>query len=333
MHAFAFALPPRPVRRLLVVVGLALLAGCAALGRDAGPPADELDRVAQDLVFTLVQLPESNPLTTTVQLSDPATPFGREVVRLVREAGYGVQSVPDDRGSNHLRYRAQTTASELGTETRYGVAIGDVSVERAYDRVGGRLVPVSDQRVQGSRSREVELNDDLFGLDDASPVHGVAFDDELAPVLTDASGVPSPGIDAPAASPFGALVKRNLYDGLNSNYAELFVAYDDVAATDLSFPNDSMRLGDVQKRTIAEYAARLRPDTDLLSVVGCSHGNTAIRNGNGVLALGRANRVKEALVYAGVPPAVVLDEGCWAGSSHATFPKRGVVLTLKRRAG
>jgi len=99
----------------------------------------------------------------------------------------------------------------------------------------------------------------------------------------------------------------------------------------VTFGNDSMRLGAAQKAIVARYAQRFRPETDLISIVGCSHGRTVIDNGNSLLALGRTNRVKEALVYAGLSPEAVLDEGCWADSYHAEFPRRGVVMTLKRR--
>ena len=324
----------RPLPRTApALLGLALLVqGCAALGPRDGVPRDGLERIAQDLVFTLVQLPATNPLTTTVQLSDPVTPFGREVAALVREAGYGIQSVPDDRGRHYLRYRAEHVASELGTETRYAVSIGDVAVERAYGTVDGRVVPVSAQRVSGASGRSVELDEALFGPSPDPTVHAVRFDDQSTPLFTDAAGRTE---SDPSAAPgsFAARVKRNLYDGLSSNYAALFASYADVATTTIAFPNDSMRLGDAQKRAIEGYAERFRPETDLVSVIGCSHGATAIDNGNSVLALGRANRVKESLVFAGVPPGAVLDEGCWAGRGHETFPARGVVLTLKRRLG
>lgn len=39
---------------------------------------------------------------------------------------------------------------------------------------------------------------------------------------------------------------------------------------------------------------QMNPDTDVLSVIGCSLEPTAIQNGNSLLAIGRANRVKES---------------------------------------
>ena len=97
------------------------------------------------------------------------------------------------------------------------------------------------------------------------------------------------------------------------------------------FPNDSLRLGERNKETIARYVSELDPATDVLSVIGCSHGNTRIDNGNELLAIGRANRVKEAFLFAGIDHEQVLEESCWAGESFEKMPRRGVVLTLKRR--
>ena len=323
---------------LPAIAAVLLLQGCALGPTRGGEPADaeSLDRVAQNLVFTLAQLRGLNPLGTTVQLSEPRTAFGEAVVRRIRDVGYGVQSVPDDRGANYLRYRIQRTASEAVEETRYSVSIGDVSIERAYDLVDDRFVPVSPQRVTGATTAAtVELNDDLFGLDPDATVSLVAYDADVSPQVVDVSSgeIEPPVRDAAGADGFGARVKQNLYTRLSSNYADLFASYDDVDTHDLVFPNDSMRLGPEQKAIIADYAARVDPETDLVSVVGCSHGRTAIDNGNSVLAIGRANRVKEALVFAGVSPETVLDEGCWADSYHTRFPKRGVVMTLKRRRG
>ena len=332
--------PLAPVRGRLALAGALALAfsqGCASLAeRDAG--SEDTARIAQNLVYTLTQLPEVNPLTTTVQISDPKTEFGQEVVRLIREVGYGIQPVPDDRGGNYLRYRVSNTASELGTETRYGISIGDVSVERGFAQRDDRLVPVTAQRVDGSEQTYVTLDDALFDAQIGATASQVVFDDELEPSFADAAGnaIPVTPTPAPGLSndDFGARVKQNLYNAnVASNFVDVFAGYEDVQSATLGFPNDSLRLGERQKAIIERYAAELRPGTDLLSVVGCSHGPTAIANGNTVLALGRANRVKEALAYAGVPPAVVLDEGCWAGTEHEYFPDRGVVLTLKRRPG
>lgn len=69
----------------------------------------------------------------------------------------------------------------------------------------------------------------------------------------------------------------------------------------------------------------------MISVVGCSHGNTALKGGNEALAIGRANRVKEALLYAGVESKKVLEEGCWANIHYDDLPRRGVVIELKRK--
>jgi len=338
-----------PSRPLAALAALALLmsSGCALFSGEGdgdidtvmqgGADEQELDLIAQNLVFTLAQLGELNPMNTTVQLTRPRSAFGREIVRRVHGVGYGVQSVPDDRGANYLRYRVQRTVSEEADETRYLVSIGDVSVERSYQRIGDRLLPVSAQRVRGAvKPSAVELNDDLFALEEGSTLSDVEFGTEQGPRIIDiATGLGEPVEQAAGGEvdAFDLRVRQNLYGRLESNYAQIFVDYEDIEQDSLSFPNDSMLLGREQKRTIIDYATRADPETDLLSVVGCSHGNTDIANGNGVLAIGRANRIKEALVYAGVPAEMVLDEGCWASTYHTIFPKRGVVLTLKRRRG
>lgn len=129
------------------------------------------------------------------------------------------------------------------------------------------------------------------------------------------------------------LVPRNIAEIGESNYSGLFEAYGNVDEVVLIFPNDSLQLGTYNKGVIRETLERFDPDTDVFSIVGCSLGPTRRENGNEGLALGRANRVKEELLFAGVPAERILDEGCWAGESSARFPARGVVMTLKRQSG
>ena len=71
--------------------------------------------------------------------------------------------------------------------------------------------------------------------------------------------------------------------------------------------------------------------SDLISVIGCSHGKSKIADGNKRLALGRARRVMDELLYNEVPADRLYDEGCWAGVEQKTLPSRGVIVTLRRQ--
>lgn len=334
----------RPARRASAALLLAALGGCAAFGpgeRRATETTPDPDLVAQNLVFALTQLPDLHPYRTTVQASPSTTRFGDRVLARVADAGYGVQSVAADQGHRYLRYRAERSESEVGEETRYRVAIGPFSVSRAYALVDGRTVPSSTLRVDGAEATDIALNDEIFGRDVPEALSVASFVNAGEPAILDVSGgEPRPVdvpdtlvVDATTAEPdFSTLVRRNVYEMMRSNYAELFADYEDVRQDVLVFPNDSLRLGNAQKATIAEYVRELDPATDILSVIGCSHGRSALDNGNEVLAIGRANRVKEAFLFAGVDHEQVLEEGCWAPQHFdEVMPRRGVVLTLKRR--
>lgn len=127
-------------------------------------------------------------------------------------------------------------------------------------------------------------------------------------------------------------VRNNIFDTMTSNFSDYFQNYDEVERRVLIFPNDSLRLGETNKQIIEQYVEMMDTSTDVLSVIGCSHGTTDINNGNSLLALGRANRVKEAFLFSGVEHDSVLEEGCWAPTPfEGDLPDRGVVVTLKRR--
>ncbi len=126
---------------------------------------------------------------------------------------------------------------------------------------------------------------------------------------------------------------RNVFDTGRSNFGDLLGGYRNIDERILVFGNDSMRLGNENKVIIESMMKEFDARTDVMSLVGCSLGPTKIRNGNQTLALGRANRVKETLVLAGVPQDRILDEGCWAGESDRKMPSRGVVITHRRERG
>lgn len=136
----------------------------------------------------------------------------------------------------------------------------------------------------------------------------------------------------PLTLPLISLPKvENVFDLGGSNFQDVLTGYEIVSEQILMFPNDSLRLGNVNKQFIDRMVQQFDQESDVFSVVGCSMGPTAVSGGNAALALGRASRVVEALMFAGVEKDRILDEGCWASDSETnTLPTRGVVVTLNR---
>ncbi len=341
----------------IAVLALGLLVGaCSSTGDNAEIPGllDSRDEaaIAENLVLTIAQVPSLSPLINTVQMSPPVTSFGKRVASLLADNGYGIQTVDGDTGEFFVRYREEEIRSELGLETSFVVAIGDVSVARSFDlSESNNPVPISPLFVAGAPEFDIVLNDEVFEnvssevsyalFDDVSSPQVFDFDTQTTQAITsDDDVITITGVANNNATPAGtqalspeSIIRRNVYDIVESNFADIFVDYDDVKSEVLVFGNDSMRLGDNNKRIVQQYVELFNPETDLVSIIGCSHGNTAVRNGNAVLAVGRANRVKEAFLFAGLDDEKVLEEGCWAGEYHERMPRRGVLLTLKRRAG
>lgn len=125
--------------------------------------------------------------------------------------------------------------------------------------------------------------------------------------------------------------KRNLFDTDVSNYSDVYLDYKNILRDTLVFANDSLHLGIENKRLIASFLDTFNAETDIVSIVGCSHGKSALSGGNETLAKGRAERVKEELLISGVAVDAIFDEVCWSTEYHATMPKRGVIITLKRK--
>jgi len=125
--------------------------------------------------------------------------------------------------------------------------------------------------------------------------------------------------------------KQNMLDLGESNFASVLQDYAVQASTVLVFDNDSLRLGPKNKDILLDMADQYNARTDLFSLIGCSHGPSSKANGNEYLAIGRANRVKEELIYANVSASNILDEGCWAPTSQNDLPARGVIVRILRR--
>lgn len=318
------------------VTGLALLSvlsmGCSnRIPSEVQAQADlnnidpNYDLIAQNLLNTLSLLDSINELTTTFQMLMPKTNFGKAVLSTVESKGYGVQLVSGDLGTDFLRYKAELSQTENGMLESYSLSVGAISVARQYAVVDGNTVPTSSVTLRSNETIYDDVDDEIFG------VFTAAFDPSISNIIQLDNGVPQvqqfnepEQLRTPGFLP-------NVRDLEVSNYASLFDDYYDVGQQTLFFPNDSLRLGNENKQKLAELASRIEPETDIISVIGCSHGKTTIANGNQVLAEGRTQRVTESLMIAGLNPELILDEACWASEYWDEMaPRRGVMVTHKR---
>ena len=167
-----------------------------------------------------------------------------------------------------------------------------------------------------------------LALQNSSRLRVPADANPLDPLVGRAATAPAVSLPVIAAP-----LEHNVFDLGGSNFQNLLADYTVVKEQVLTFANDSMRLGQSNKQLVNQLVASFNPQTDVFSLIGCSMGATQVKGGNAALALGRADRVAEALRFAGVDDSQILDEGCWAGDgSLESLPRRGVVLTLNRRS-
>lgn len=125
---------------------------------------------------------------------------------------------------------------------------------------------------------------------------------------------------------------NNIRSTLVSNFESELVDTRIVKEKVLTFANDSTRMGSNNKAHVAALLKDFNPDSDVVSIIGCSHGNTSIAGGQEALALGRAARVRDELLFSGIPDQNILAEGCWAGDHFDEgMPRRGVVISLRRK--
>jgi len=178
--------------------------------------------------------------------------------------------------------------------------------------------PVANSSGRVSANSSVTLRRDNTLPADANPLDGL---------VADAASV------RPVSLPLVALSRiENVFELGGSNYEDLLAGHQIVAEQVLTFPNDSLRMGTLNKKLIGQMLENYQPQRDVISVIGCSLGPTKVKGGNAALALGRASRVVEALLFAGIDEDKILDEGCWAGNStDKELPRRGVVVTLNRK--
>ena len=314
-------------------------------------PADvaPVDRtIAEDVIRIASQI--FTPVNTTLQFPRNNNDALMEyfIVEFA-DAGYGIQRVSADQGSNFFSYTRTEELKPGGDPlVRFTSSIGAVDIARDYTlprantispagpvQLSGTRVPVSV--VDEPNARLVVSNEGFSSVryvaslnlnEQAPPVISLITDDVVSGVANQTTGSTST-----LALNANRQETNNLFYGGQSNFSSILDAYDQVERQIVVFGNDSLVLGDTNKLLIEQFVQQQLGSDDLISLVGCSNGPTALEIGNEGLALGRAERVTEALQSQGVPRERILDEGCWAPvSAGDKFPSRGVVMELWRKS-
>lgn len=289
-----------------------------------------------------------DPIDTTVQINRGSRdPVLAHFIDLLTREGFGIQRVSADQGANFVTY--SRTSKTVGGEklTRFAVQIGAVSVERDYAPQGrNKVAPASKVRLSGTRA-PVTVNDQpsdtlvvtdaalsgaqyvaALDLGDQSPIISLITSNVVNRVAQ-ASIEKAPSLQALNS---GKVEVNNLFYGNESTFSSVLDDYKKIERQVIVFGNDSMVLGDTNKALIDQFVESRMKQGDVVSLIGCSNGPTALAIGNEGLALGRAKRVTEALQARGIARANILDEGCWAPvRAGDRFPSRAVVMELWRK--
>jgi len=234
-------------------------------------------------------------------------------------------------GLNFLRYQVIRTETQAGHTQLFSVNIGDIRLEREFQKVNAHLTPVSAMRIAGSRTNQIRLNDDIFRFNNPNTFesHVQVIGDDDSPVSKPVTRPQTVSISAGSAAPvFTQTASR--FELAKSKYADTFAAYADIEWQRLKFARGSRKISFVTYDGMRKIIAAFQPQTDVFSVVGCSQGEDS-NDGGLELAARRANRVQRALVRSGIPKAKILSETCWDNNYwDKTQPKRSVILTHKR---
>ena len=298
--------------------------------------------VAKDLVGVMSQIDLLAPAETILYASRPTDQFGERMVVALQDAGYRLRLAQAEQ-EPRISYDIQEDLNQ----SNYTVIVtaGLVKVKRRYavNDVQQVVQPASSIFVLGASGDNIKLNDSIFAnqqLVSPPATETQTAETELAlatPVLPrkeiiKQALVQEPVVNIALNSDLKPTTKANMYQTRKSNFEELLEQFNTVRREIMVFPNDSLVMGSSNKQMAAEIAANFKAESDVVSIIGCSHGKSAIENGNEVLANGRSNRVKEEFLQAGIQAELVLHEACWANVHFdEMMPRRGVVVTHKRK--
>lgn len=343
------------IRASIIAAFVLSLSGCSLLPFGGGQKAHVSQKdsliennpaiaslVATDLVNALSQIRAIKPNQTTLYAQRPQDQLGERMIKSLQESGYKLRLATDNQ-QPLLAYDVIQEEVEAGYTVV--VSAGLVKVKRRYDVNGLNLTvhPISSLFVLGASGDEIQLDDSIFDKQQLTILAQQATPEIQDNTVAVAQAIAVPDKPELIKQPLRLsnadqiarkkpVKKFNMYEMRRSNYDDILGEFNTVSREIMIFPNDSLVMGQDNKTVAAQIVDRFNEESDVISVIGCSHGKTAIDDGNQKLANGRADRVKEEFTLAGINPDLVLQEACWANVHFdEMMPRRGVVVTHKRK--
>jgi len=266
--------------------------------------------IANDFLSVIRRVPDFVAGQSRFSATLPRTRYGEILMEQLRQSGYTLV-LGEAAGLPELSYRVELPSDSAQNLHTFYVSVGKVHLKRSYEIVDDRIAPATEMLMAG-----VDTN--LL----------LPLNSEGQPAL---SAVPESIQTAP--EPEG-----NLAGGTKQRRINVSDLNASLIADEQWNPletNMFETLTSVYDPLFADAANNyVNPETDVIRVIGCSHGQSDLVEGNQKLAKGRAVRVRQELMLAGVEGASVLHEACWAPEHFdQVMPRRGVVIMHLREQG
>ncbi|MBX2879278.1 MAG: hypothetical protein KTR32_05060 [Granulosicoccus sp.] len=336
----------RPLRAVLLAVAVLTLSGCEAVppGKvaqwletnstsgaiDDDFSASHYELIATDIVSAMIQVREFNPLTTTMQYSNPRGQFGQLLIEKLRVAGYGLQEVGADQGEFYIAYQTREIENNRGEIRDFIVDIAGIEIRREYNVQSGSVVPASLMYISGSSSLEnIILNESIFLQQGNELEFESGVELELPDSTVVASATRNVGLEGTVAVGGRDAIRDARNNLLGRSNEEILLQkpqYNDLQRALIRFEDNSLNVGRKNKAIVSRVLEGFEPQSDALFLTSCG-GDTGTQS----QASDRSARIKEELVLSGVPVDLIVEEGCIADQyPNRQVESRTVVLMHSR---
>ena len=291
-----------------------------------------LQLVSTNLVSAMVQVPELNPVSVTLQVSEPRTAFGHTVVRALEVAGYGLQLVSADQGRHYVGYSKRIAETEAGEVIDYQLDIGAIKLRREFSEDDKGIFPSSLMYITGTDAiTDITIDDEIFreqGGDGDAFLSGVQNAIDLAQRGEISEVQVNPYDETPTAKRTrqeGILMAAR-QRGLAASSARSSVDLDEYArmrrAVLIFEDTDSQIMGVGNKQAVRLMVREYRDD-DIFVITACTDAD-----GSNAAAAARGIRVEEELLSHGVPAPAVYQAPCIRASYRHASDKSPAAVQL-----